>query len=29
VARHVIDKDEAREMAKALAHELVKEAYRL
>ena len=29
VARHVIDKDEAREMAKALAYELVKEAYRL
>ncbi len=29
VARHVVDKSEAREMARALAYELAKEAYRL
>lgn len=29
VARHVIDEDDAREMAKALAYDLVKQAYRL
>ena len=29
VARHVIDRDEAREMARALAYDLAKEAYRL
>jgi glucuronate isomerase len=29
VARHIVSMDEARQMARALAYELVKETYRL